>query len=110
MMQIKCPISTVALGMVASASVLILVAGSKGLRFSMPNARILIHQPRGGCSGSSVEVNIQVTELNKTMRLIIFIYSKLTGLSAEIVEEKIDRDEFMTPLSAKVFGIIDEII
>merc|ERR1712146_843186 len=80
MTQLSCPIVTVALGMVASASVLVLAAGTKGRRLSMPNARILIHQPHGGSMGSVDEVIIQATELNRSMKLVTAWYSKFTNL------------------------------
>merc|ERR1711870_25337 len=93
--QIKSPVSTI---------------GTKGKRFSMPNARILIHQPMGGTEGSINEVHIQTLEHYRMTRLVVAFYSKFTGNTIETIEKKIDRESFLTPEKSKDFGIIDEII
>merc|ERR1712039_545786 len=108
--QIKSPVSTIGLGLISSNSVLVLAAGTKGKRFSMPNARILIHQPMGGTGGSVNEVHIQTLEHYRMMRLVVAFYTKFTGDTTETIEKEIDRESFLTPERSKDFGIIDEII
>merc|ERR1712187_492937 len=108
--RIKSPISTIGLGLVSSNSVLVLAAGTKGKRFSMPNTRILIHQPMRGTEGSANEVHIQTLEHYRMTRLVIAFYSKFTGNTSDTIEKEIDRENFLTPEKSKDFGIIDEII
>merc|ERR1740138_267752 len=110
LMQLKCPVSTIAIGMVASPSPLLLAAGSMGRRLSTHNARILINQPEGLLSGSFSEVKIKKTELSRTSMLISCFYSKLTGMKREWIEKKMSRDFFLSRAAAKDLGIIDEII
>jgi ATP-dependent Clp protease, protease subunit len=107
---IKCPVSTVALGCCMSQSTLLLAAGTKGRRFSMPNARIMMHQPQGGAQGTIHDVKIQATELNRTMRVIQAMFADFTGLPLERVEEETDRDRFFTPQQAVELGIIDGVL
>jgi ATP-dependent Clp protease protease subunit len=108
--SLRCPVSTIAMGTVASPSTLLIAAGSKGRRFSMPNSRILIHQPQGYHEGSIDEVKIQTDELAKITTIISAFYSKFTGLTIEAVENETIRDNFMSPIVAKDFGFIDEIV
>lgn len=110
MKAINAPISTVAFGMVGGSAVHILAAGDKGKRFSMPNTRIMLQQPNGGAMGSADEVNIQATELNRTMRLMYKFLSEYTGLPTEKIEEECDRENFLNPKQAIELGIIDGVI
>jgi ATP-dependent Clp protease, protease subunit len=110
MAVLKCPVSTVALGACMSQSTLLLAAGTKGRRFSMPNARIMMHQPQGGAEGTTHEVSIQAAELNRTMKVIQAMYADFTGLPLERVEEETDRDTFLSPQNALELGLIDHII
>jgi ATP-dependent Clp protease protease subunit len=107
---IKAPVSTVAFGMVGGNVVQILAAGTKGKRFSMPSTRIMLQQPNGGAQGSADEVNIQTTELNRTMRMMYRFLSENTGLDVERIEEECDRENFLSPEEAVELGIIDDII
>lgn len=106
----KCPLSTVALGACMSQSTLVLAAGTKGRRFSMPNARIMMHQPQGGAMGTIHDVKIQAAELNRTMKVIQQMFADYTGMPLERVEEETDRDRFLTPQQAMELGIIDGVI
>ena len=107
---IKAPVSTVAFGMVGGNAVQILAAGTKGRRYSMPNTRIMLQQPNGGAQGSADEVNIQTTELNRTMRMMYKFLSESTGLPQEKIEEECDRENFLSPKQAIELGIIDGVI
>ncbi|KAK9862625.1 hypothetical protein WJX84_002874 [Apatococcus fuscideae] len=110
MSVIKPDISTVAFGVAASTATLLLAAGTKGKRYAMPNSRIMMHQPIGGAMGSADEVNIQASELNRTMKVVHSFYNRFTGLPIETIQEETDRDNFMSPVRAKELGIIDGII
>lgn len=110
MKAISAPVSTVGFGMVGGTAVQMLAAGTKGKRFSMPSTRIMLQQPNGGTMGSADEVNIQATELNRTMRMMYQFLAESTGLSVERVEEECDRENFLSPEQAKELGIIDGII
>ena len=110
MKVVQCPISTVAIGCCMSQSTLVLAAGTKGRRFSMPNARIMMHSPQGGCQGSSHEVSIQASELNRTQRVIQAMFADFTGLPLEQVEVETDRDSFLSAERAKELGLIDGVI
>jgi len=110
MESLKSPISTIAFGSVAHNSTLVLAAGEKGRRYSMPNARIMMVQPMGGAMGSFVEVKITATELNRSLRLANKLFSKYTGKSVEDIEVETDRERFMGPEQAKELGIVDGII
>ena len=110
MRQLSCPVSTVALGACMSQSTLLLAAGTKGRRFSMPNARIMMHQPQGGAEGTHYDVRVQAAELNRTLRVIQAMYRDFTGLPLETVEELTDRDSFISPKEALELGLIDGVI
>ena len=110
MKVLKCPVRTVALGCCMSISILILAAGTKGLRLSMPNARLMVHQPQGGVAGTSHEVNIQASELNRTMRVIQKWLSDLSGMPLIDVERATDRNTFISAKKALAMGFIDDII
>ena len=107
---IKAPVSTVAFGMVGGNCVQLLAAGAKGRRFSMQSTRILLQQPNGGAQGSADEVNIQTTELNRTMRMLYKFLSENTGMDVEQIEEECDRDNFLSAEKAVELGIIDGVI
>jgi ATP-dependent Clp protease protease subunit len=107
---ISAPVSTVGFGMVGGTAVHILAAGARGRRFSMPSTRIVLQQANGGTAGSADEVNIQATELNRTMRMMTRFLSNYTGLSEERVEEESDRENFLAPAQALALGIIDGVV
>lgn len=107
---ISAPVSTVGFGMVGGSAVTILAAGQKGRRFCMPNTRIMLQQPNGGAMGSADEVNIQASELNRTMKVIYHFLSKYSGLSIEQVEQECDRENFLAPTEAVELGFIDGVV
>ncbi len=109
MQYIRPPITTVCIGQAASAASWLLVAGQKGQRFSLPNARIMLHQPSGGYQGQATDMARYAEEIVKIKRRLNEIYAKHTGQPVEVIEKMLDRDKFLTPLEAKDLGIIDEV-
>ncbi|PIN24041.1 ATP-dependent Clp protease, proteolytic subunit [Handroanthus impetiginosus] len=107
---VRADVSTIALGISASSSSLILGGGTKGKRFAMPNTRIMIHQPLGGAGGDVIDVEIQAEEIMNTKKSIIQTISEFTGRSHEQVEKDIDRDRYMSPIEGVEYGIIDGVI
>ena len=106
----RCDVSTVCFGLAASMGAFILTAGAKGKRMSMPNARIMIHQPLGGASGQAVDIEIQAREIMYHKGNLNRIMAYHTGQPVEKIDEDTDRDRYMSPLEAKAYGIIDTII
>jgi ATP-dependent Clp protease protease subunit len=109
MQYIKSPVSTVCMGMAASAGSLILQAGEAGQRISLPNSKIMVHQPSGGARGMASDIEIQAEDMRKTKKLLNEIYVKHTGQSYETIEKTLDRDRYMTAEEAKEFGLIDHV-
>lgn len=109
MQYIRCPVSTVCLGMAASAGSLILQAGQAGQRISLPNSKIMVHQPSGGARGMASDIEIQAEDMRKTKRLLNEIYVKHTGQTYDVIEKTLDRDRYMTAAEAKDFGLIDHV-
>jgi len=109
MQCIKSPVSTVCMGMAASAGSLILQAGEAGQRISLPNAKIMVHQPSGGARGMASDIEIQAEDIKKTKRLLNEIYVKHTGQPYEVIERTLDRDRYMTADEAKEFGLVDHV-
>ncbi|HQT53393.1 MAG: ATP-dependent Clp protease proteolytic subunit [Phenylobacterium sp.] len=107
MQYIKSPVVTLCMGMAASMGSFLLMAGEAGQRISLPNARIMVHQPSGGYSGKASDIERHAEDIIKTKRRLNEIYAKHTGRSYEEVEEKLDRDTFMTADEAKEWGLID---
>jgi len=110
MQYIRPEISTVCVGLAASAGSLLLTAGKKGKRFSLPNSNIMIHQPSGGFQGQATDIEIHAKEILKTRDRLNGIYVKHTGQELAKIEHAMDRDRFMTPEEAKEFGLIDEVV
>ena len=106
----RAPVSTVCLGLAASMGAFLLSAGEKGRRMSMPNARIMIHQPLGGASGSAVDIEIQAKEIMYHKANLNKIMANYTGQTIETIEEDTDRDRYMSPLEARKYGLIDAIV
>ncbi|KAM3330431.1 hypothetical protein ACQJBY_026977 [Aegilops geniculata] len=106
----KADISTVCFGLAASMGAFLLAAGTKGKRFCMPNARIMIHQPSGGAGGKATEMGLQITEMLYEKIKINKIMSRITGKPEEQIDEDTKFDCFMSPWEAKDYGIIDSII
>ena len=110
MQYIKCPVATTVMGMAASAGSLILTAGAAGMRTSLPNARIMVHQPSGGYQGQATDILIHARETERLKRRLNEIYVKHTGRTLDEVEQALERDRFMSPDEAKDWGLIDEIL
>jgi ATP-dependent Clp protease, protease subunit len=109
MQYIKSPISTVCMGMAASAGSLILTAGAAGQRVSLPNARIMVHQPSGGFRGQASDIERHAEDIVKTKRRLNEIYVHHTGRTYEEVERTLDRDHFMSAQEAKDWGLVDHV-
>lgn len=110
MQYIRPPVSTVCIGMAASMGSLLLTAGAKGKRFSLPNSRIMIHQPSGGYQGQATDIEIHAREVLAIKARLNAIYARHTGQPLAVIEESMERDNFMTPDKAKDFGLIDEVV
>jgi ATP-dependent Clp protease, protease subunit len=110
MQYIKPDVSTICIGQAASAAAVLLAAGTKGKRFVLPHARILIHQPHGGASGQAVDIEIQAKEIIRMRELLDNILAHHTGQEVEKVAHDTDRDFIMSALEAKDYGIVDEVI
>jgi ATP-dependent Clp protease protease subunit len=107
---IRPEVSTVCIGQAASMGSLLLTAGAKGKRFSLPNSRIMVHQPSGGAQGQASDIEIQAQEILKLRSRLNDIYARHTGLPLDEIEQAMERDKFMSPEEAKAFGIIDEVV
>ncbi len=110
MQHVKADVSTICIGQAASAAAVLLACGAKGKRFSLPNARVLIHQVMGGVEGQQKDVEIQAKEMLRIKNQINQILSRHTGQSVKKIEQDSDRDYFMTAEEAKKYGLIDKII
>lgn len=110
MQYIKCPVSTICIGLTASMAAIILAAGTKGKRFALPNAEILLHQVMGGAQGQATEIEITAKQIVKIKGSINQILSHHTGQPIDRVEKDTDRDFYMTAEEAKQYGLIDEVI
>jgi len=107
---IKPPVSTLCIGQAASMGSFLLAAGEKGKRFSLPNSRIMVHQPSAGFQGQATDIEIHANEVLALKKRLNEIYSKHTGKSTEDIKKALERDNFMTPENAKNFGLIDEVV
>jgi len=110
MQYIRPQVSTVCMGQAASMGSLLLTAGAPGKRFSLPNSRIMIHQPSGGAQGQASDIEIQAQEILKLRSRLNDIYVKHTGQTLDTIENAMERDKFMSPEEAKAFGLIDEVV
>lgn len=110
MQYIKPKVSTLVIGQAASMGALLSCAGEKGMRYSLPNSRIMVHQPSAGYQGNATDIMIHAQETQKLKHQLNEIYVRHTGQSLKAVEDALDRDRFMSPEDAKAFGLIDEII
>ena len=110
MQYIRSPVATVCIGQAASMGSLLLCAGAAGKRYALPNANIMIHQPSGGFQGQASDIEIQAREILRLRARLNEIYVKHTGQSLDGVSSAVERDRFMTPLEAKEFGLIDEVV
>ncbi|PHQ70678.1 MAG: ATP-dependent Clp endopeptidase, proteolytic subunit ClpP [Sneathiella sp.] len=110
MQYVKPDIATVCVGQAASMGSFLLAAGSAGHRYSLPNARIMIHQPSGGAQGQAADIEIQAREILNVRARLNKLYAKHTGQTLKTVEHSMDRDNFMTADEAKKFGIVDHVV
>jgi ATP-dependent Clp protease protease subunit len=110
MQYIKNDVSTMCIGQAASAAAVLLAAGTRGKRFALPNARILIHQPHGGAAGQAVDIEIQAKEIIRMRNLLEEILAHHTGQPVERVRKDSDRDYIMSAVEAKEYGVIDEVL
>lgn len=110
MQYIRPKISTLCMGQAASMGSLLLAGGEPGMRYALPNARIMIHQPSGGYQGQATDMEIHVKEILELKTRLNKVYVKHTGQKLATIEKNMERDNFMTPEAAKKFGLIDEII
>ena len=107
---IKSPVSTICIGQAASAAAVLLLAGEKKKRFSLPNSRMMLHQPSGGVSGTTIDVEIHAKEMVRIRQLLNEVISKHTGQEIAKVEKDTERDFILDAKEAKKYGIIDEVI
>jgi ATP-dependent Clp protease protease subunit len=110
MQYVKCPVSTICVGQAASMGAVLLLAGAKGKRYALPNARIMIHQPMGGARGQATDIDIQAREILRMKAKLNEIIVKHTSQTIERVEKDTDRDYFMGAGEAKAYGIVDEVM
>ena len=107
---IRPKISTMCVGQAASMGSLLLASGAKGHRFSLPNARIMVHQPSGGFQGQATDIEIHAKEILDLKDRLNNIYGKHTGQSVKKISEMLERDKFLSPIEAKELGLVDEIV
>jgi ATP-dependent Clp protease protease subunit len=110
MEYIRPDISTVCIGQAASMGSLLLTAGAKGKRYSLPNSKVMIHQPSGGFQGQATDIEIHAKEILSTRARLNQIYVKHTGQKLSKIESAMERDNFLTPTEAQSFGLIDEVV
>ena len=110
MQFIRCPVSTTVMGQAASMGSLLLTAGEKGMRFALPNARIMVHQPSGGYQGQVTDILIHAREVESLKRRLNEIYVHHSGRDYKAIEEALERDNFFTAEAAKEFGLIDKVL
>jgi ATP-dependent Clp protease protease subunit len=110
MQFIRPPVATLCIGQAASMGSLLLAAGEKGMRYALPNARVLLHQPSGGFQGQASDIERHAEDIIKMKRRLNEVYVRHTGKDYETIERSLDRDYFLSADDAKAFGIVDEVI
>ena len=110
MQYIRPDVSTMCIGQAASMGSLLLAAGAAGKRYSLPNSRVMIHQPSGGAQGQATDIEIQAREILSLRVRLNEIYVKHTGQALDVISSAVERDKFMSPMEAKAFGLIDDVI
>jgi ATP-dependent Clp protease protease subunit len=110
MQILSCPVATYCMGLAASGGAVILAGGSKGKRFALPNAKIMIHQPYGQVGGQVSDIEIQADEILKTREALNKIFAKHTGQPIERIAKDTDRDRYLTAIEAKEYGLVDEVL
>jgi len=110
MQYIRPDVSTVCIGQAASMGSLLLCAGRKGKRYSLPHSRIMVHQPSGGFQGQATDIEIHAKEILSLRARLNEIYVRHSGQPLQVIEDAMDRDKFLSPADAKQFGLIDEVV
>jgi ATP-dependent Clp protease protease subunit len=110
MQFIRCPVSTLCVGQAASMGSLLLAAGAAGMRFALPNARIMVHQPSGGFQGQATDILIHAEETKRVKQRLNEIYVRHTGRDIKAIQEALERDNFMDAEGAREFGLIDQVL
>ncbi len=110
MQYIKCDVSTICIGMAASMAAFLLSGGAKGKRFCLPNGEVMIHQPLGGAQGQASDIIITAEHIKKTKQKMIKIMAENTNQSVKKLEKDVDRDNYMSAVEAKEYGLIDEVV
>jgi len=110
MQYVRPQIMTVCIGQAASMGSLLLASGTKGKRYALPNARIMIHQPSGGAQGQATDIEIQAREILNLRSRLNQIYVKHTGQPLAVIEQAVERDKFLSPDEAKEFGLVDQVV
>ena len=110
MNYIRSDVSTVCMGQAASMGSFLLAAGTRGKRYALPNSRIMIHQPSGGFQGQAADIEIQAREILELRSRLNKLYADFTGQELAAIERAMDRDNFMTAVAAKAFGLVDEVV
>ena len=110
MQFIRPPVTTLCTGQAASMGSLLLAAGEKGMRYVLPNARIMVHQPSGGFQGQAADIEIHAKEILDMRARLNALYAKHTGQDVDRIELAMERDRFLTPTEAKEFGLVDEVV
>ncbi|HEY3789909.1 MAG TPA: ATP-dependent Clp protease proteolytic subunit [Urbifossiella sp.] len=110
MQFVNCDVATYCMGQAASMGAMLLTAGTKGKRFALPNARVMIHQPLAGTEGTTTEILIHAKEFLRTKKTLNELLSKHAGQSLEAIEKGTDRDNFMSAVEARDFGLIDKVL
>jgi ATP-dependent Clp protease, protease subunit len=110
MQYIRSDVATVCVGLAASMGSLLLTAGAKGKRVALPNARVMVHQPSGGAQGQATDIEIQAREILRMRAQLNELYVKHTGQTIEVISAAVERDKFMSPIEAREFGLIDEVM
>ena len=110
MQYVKSPVSTLCIGQASSMGSFLLTAGENGKRFSLPNSRIMVHQPSAGFQGQATDIEIHANEIMSLKQRLNEIYSKHTGRTVTEIKNALERDKFMTPQEAKKFGLIDKVV
>jgi len=110
MQFLSCDVATYCIGQAASMAAVLLAAGAKGKRYSLPNARIMIHQPLGGAEGQATDISIQAQEILRLKEMLNGMLASHTGRPVDEITRDTDRDNFMSPTEAKAYGLIDEVL
>ena len=107
---LACDVATYCVGQAASGAAMILASGARGKRYALPHSKVMIHQPWGGVTGQASDIKIQAEEILKAKRMLNELLAKHTGRDVEQIETETERDRYMTPLEAKEYGVVDEIL